>query len=161
MKTVWILAGGLVLGFAIGFVVRDLTTQSTEVARGRDTSSNDLRLSRVDDPEGRGEVARGNARRRQKEPRDGDRREDGDQRSRRSRPEALAALKEAIDGDDRGAMHDALRDLSRRGGEPLSTEQLEELGSFLHEVDDHMLEELSRALVMSGGKEGIDMKLVT
>ena len=155
MKAIWILAGGLVVGFGSGFVVRDLTTGSPDITSYGGAGTKGLTWSRDQDPGERNGGVRRHANDNRGNRAEGDRRDRRDERERRTRPEALAAFREAIDGGDRGAMHDALRDLTRRSGEPLSTEQLEELGSLLHEVDNHTLEELSRALVMSGGKEGV------
>ena len=161
MKFIWVLAGGISLGFALGYVIRDATVidapSGTKDRTGKPAArpkSGDRDASERRSAEGR--ATRGNraANRDRNEGRDGER-----GREKRTRSEALVAFRDSLESGDRGAMHDALRDLSRSGGEPLSGEELEDLGSLLREVDGHTLEELSRALVMSGGAEGVAMVL--
>ena len=65
------------------------------------------------------------------------------------------ALRAGVASGDQHAIREALDDLRRREGAPLSSEGLAELATFLDRVDGHMLEELSRALIMSGGEEGV------
>ena len=155
MKARWILAAGVFFGFGLGFVVRDATTEPPVNPYHRLALSPEEVRPRDRDISGRGVRTPG----RRPAPDGavrpgGDRRERADRRQERSPTEALAAFKDALESGDRRAMHDALRDLSRRRGESLPQEALQELGSLLYHVDGGTLEELSRALAVSGGKEG-------
>ncbi len=87
----------------------------------------------------------------------GDWRDEGDRPATRTREESLAAFGEALAAGDPWQARRALRDLERAGGEPLRPEQLQELGASLGSVDRELLHDLSRALVLAGGKEGLSL----
>lgn len=75
----------------------------------------------------------------------------------RTREESLDALRKALASGDRSEAHRALRDLEQAGGEPLAEEQLAELSGLLVTADRDLLRDLSRALAVAGGKEGLSL----
>ncbi|MBN1443514.1 MAG: HEAT repeat domain-containing protein [Planctomycetes bacterium] len=83
--------------------------------------------------------------------------EEGDRWKPRPAAEALKDLQDALASGDREAAHEALHHLSRPEAGSLSSEQLRELGSLLRGTDRDYIHGISRALVISGGKEGLAM----
>lgn len=75
----------------------------------------------------------------------------------KDRGEALEAVRDALAAGDRHTAREALDHLARSGGEALEPEQLKELGALLTEVDSDLIHSLARALVVSGGAEGLAM----
>jgi len=51
----------------------------------------------------------------------------------------------------------ALHDLARSEGEPLTAEAIQELGGFLESADRDLVRDLSHALAIAGGKEGLSL----
>ncbi|MBI4600802.1 MAG: nucleotidyl transferase AbiEii/AbiGii toxin family protein [Planctomycetes bacterium] len=74
-----------------------------------------------------------------------------------TREESFAAFRQALASGDPWKARRALRDLEQSGGEPLSPERLEELGGLLGTADRELLRDLSRALAVAGGKEGLSL----
>jgi len=76
---------------------------------------------------------------------------------RRSREESFVAFRDALASGDVWEARNALHDLADGNGEPLSSEQLQELGALLGTADRELMHDLSRALAMAGGKEGLTL----
>jgi HEAT repeat protein len=77
--------------------------------------------------------------------------------SQRSREESFLALQNAVAAGDTWELRNALRDLGRSGGDLLSAEQIQELGGLLGSADRDTIRDLSRALAVAGGKEGLSL----
>ena len=82
---------------------------------------------------------------------------DGPRGAGRTREEAFAALTKALDAGNSWSARQALRDLEEAGGELLTGEQLDDLGSRLATADRDLLRDLSHALVVAGGKQGLGL----
>ena len=73
------------------------------------------------------------------------------------RAAALSDLEVAFAAGDKHAAREALHRLSRPEGEALTEEQLRELSALLTRVDRDLIHDLTRALVISGGPQGLAM----
>ncbi len=81
---------------------------------------------------------------------------DGRGATERTREESLLAFQKALASGNQWDARNALRDLERGEGD-LSAEQLQELSGLLASADRDLVRDLSHALVVAGGKEGLSL----
>ncbi len=76
---------------------------------------------------------------------------------RSTREESFHAFREALASGNQWEVRRALHDIERSRGDPLTPEQLQEMSGLLSSADRDILHDLSRALAVVGGKEGLSL----
>jgi HEAT repeat protein len=84
---------------------------------------------------------------------------DGGWFAQRTRGESFQAFRRAVASGNSWEARAALHDLARSEGEPLTAEAIQELGGFLDSADRDLVRDLSHALAVAGGKEGLSLVL--